>query len=278
MLAWAPGAKPPGHSGGPDQIDDTQQISTDTAAHTQTDVVTTAAGTPQAASTTTVTDLVTGQVLSQTSPGNLTTSYTYDALGRQLTDDRARRADHQDRLQLPDADHGDRAQRAGHPDHHRRDRPHRQGHRQRVRREAGRRPGGPDGADRQYSTDGTQLTTTTPAGTATTTFDPLGRPVQIVQPGGITQADTYNDVANTQTVSLVPAGAPLTAPVSVTTDGFDDLNQPVSSATSYADGTPQAPAAETYDGLGRVTSYTAADVTATPALRRGRRPARPAPP
>ena len=38
----------------------------------------------------------------------------------------------------------------------------------------------------------------------------------------------------------------------------------MSSATSYADGTPQAPAAETYDGLSRVTSYTADDVTATP--------------
>ncbi len=85
LLAWAPGAKPPGNSGGPDQTDETQQISTDTAAHTQTDVVTTAAGTPQAASTTTVTDLVTGEALSQTSPGNLTTSYTYDALGRQRT-------------------------------------------------------------------------------------------------------------------------------------------------------------------------------------------------
>ena len=69
-------------------MDTTQQISADMAAHTQTDVVTTAAWMPQAASTTTVTDLVTGQVLAQTSPGkkkNLTTSYTYDALGRQLT-------------------------------------------------------------------------------------------------------------------------------------------------------------------------------------------------
>ena len=35
-----------------------------------------------------MTDLVTGKVLSRTTPGNppdLTTSYTYDALGRQLT-------------------------------------------------------------------------------------------------------------------------------------------------------------------------------------------------
>jgi len=71
-------------------VDTSQQISFDTAAHTQTDVLTTAAGTPDAAATKTVTDLVTGNVLSRTTPGNatgtdLTTSYTYDALGRQLT-------------------------------------------------------------------------------------------------------------------------------------------------------------------------------------------------
>jgi YD repeat-containing protein len=89
-LAWAPGAKPKGDSDGPDQVDTSQQISFDTAAHTQTDVLTTAAGTPDAAATKTVTDLVTGNVLSRTTPGNaigtdLTTSYTYDALGRQLT-------------------------------------------------------------------------------------------------------------------------------------------------------------------------------------------------
>ena len=91
-LAWAQGAKPRGDSSGPDQVDTSQQISFDTAAHTQTDVFTTAAGTPDAASTKTVPspDLVTGNVLSRTTPGNatgtdLTTSYTYDALGRQLT-------------------------------------------------------------------------------------------------------------------------------------------------------------------------------------------------
>ena len=82
----------------------------------------------------------------------------------------------------------------------------------------------------------------------------------MVHPGGITQTDTYNDVTNTQTVSLLSAGA---QPTSVTTDDYNSLNQPVSSSTTYPDGTPQAPAAETYDGLGRVTSYTADNVTAT---------------
>jgi RHS repeat-associated protein len=263
-VAWAPGAKPPGDSGGPDQVDSTQQISTDTAADTQTDVVTTAAGTPQAASTTTVTDLVTGQVLSQTSPGNLTTSYTYDALGRQLT------------MTAP----GGQTTTSSYPTPRVTDTTAPSGlETQTTTDVTGRTVKVTDNVSGEelvkdptartvqtdkYASDGTQLTTTTPAGTETTTFDPLGRPVQVVQPGGITEADAYNDVANTQKVSLVPAGAKLTSPVSVTKDGFDDLNQPTSSSTSYTDATPQAPTAETYDGLGRVTSYSASGLTATP--------------
>ena len=264
LLAWAPGAKPPGDSGGPDQIDQTQQISTDAAAHTQTEVATTAAGTPQAASTTTVTDLVTGQVLSSISPGTLTTSYTYDALGRQLTmtvpgGQTTKTVYNSPTQTTVTAPSGLITQTTTDVT----------GRTVKVTDNVSGQKLVTDPAARtvqtdQYATDGTQLTTTTPAGTATTTFDPLGRPVQIVQPDGITQADTYNDVANTQKVSVVPAGAQPTAPVSVTTDGFNNVNQPVSSAASYADGTPQAPAAEAYDGLGRVTSYTAADVTATP--------------
>jgi RHS repeat-associated protein len=263
LLAWAPGAKPPGDSGGPDQIDETQQISTDLAAHTQTDVVTTAAGTPQAAATTTVTDLVTGQVLSSTSPDDLTTSYTYDALGRQLTmttpggqtTKTVYDSPTQTTVAAPSGlitqtttDVTGRTVKV-------------------TDNVSGEKlvtnPAARTVQTDQYSTDGTQLTTATPAGTATMTFDPLGRPVQIVQPDGITRTDSYNDVANTQKVSVVPAGAPPTAPVSVTTDGFNNVNRPTSSATSYADGTPQAPTAEAYDGLGRVTSYTADDVTAT---------------
>ncbi len=264
LLAWAPGAKPPGGSGGPDQIDETQQISTDMAAHTQTDVVTTAAGTPQAASTSTVTDLVTGEVLSNTSPGNLTTSYTYDALGRQLTmtvpgGQTTKTVYNSPTQTTVTAPSGLITQTTTDVT----------GRTVKVTDNVSGEKLVADPAARtvqtdQYSTDGTQVTTTTPAGTATVTFDPLGRPVQTVEPGGITQADTYNDVANTQKVSVVPAGAQLTASVSVTTNGYNNVNRPTSSATTYADGTPQAPAAETYDGLGRVTSYTADNVTATP--------------
>jgi RHS repeat-associated protein len=264
LLAWAPGAKPPGGGGGPDQIDQTQQISTDAAAHTQTEVVTTAAGTPQAAATSTVTDLVTGEVLSTTSPGDLTTSYTYDALGRQLTmtvpgGQTTKTVYNSPTQTTVTAPSGLVTQTTTDVT----------GRTVKVTDNVSGEKLVADPAARtvqtdQYSTDGTQVTTTTPSGTATITFDPLGRQVQMVQPDGITQADTYNDVANTQEVSVVPAGGQLTAPVSVTTDGFNNVSQPVSSATSYADGTKTAPSAETYDGLGRATSYTADNLIATP--------------
>jgi RHS repeat-associated protein len=264
LLEWAKGAKPAGNSGGPDEIDDTEQISTDTAAHTQTDVVTTAAGTPGAQSTTTVTDLVTGEVLSQTTPGDLTTSYTYDALGRQLTmtapGGQITRTDYDSPTQTTVTEPSGLKSRT-------------------TTDVTGRTVEVTDNVSGEhlvanpaartvevdhYSPDGTELTTTTQDGTTETTFDPLGRPVQIVQPGGITETDSYNDVANTQTLSLVPAGAKLTDPASVTEDSFDNLDQPTSSSTSYPGGTAQAPTAESYDGLGRVASYSADDVTATP--------------
>lgn len=260
-VAWAPGAKPPGPSGGPDQVDDTEQISVDTAAHTQTDVVTAAAGTPQAAATTTVTDLVTGNVLSQTSPDHLTTSYTYDALGRELTQVAP------GNLTTTTAYNSPTETTVTAPS----------GLQTRTTTDVlGRTLKVTDNVSGQklvanpaartlqtdsYSTDGTTLTTTTPGGTTTTNLDPLGRPLSIVHPGGITQTDTYNDAANTQTVKLLPAGSG--SPVSVTTDSFGHLNQPTGSVTSYPDGTPAAPAAETYDGLGRVASYTANNLTAT---------------
>ena len=259
--AWAPGAKPPGNSGGPDHIDDTQQISVDTAAHTQTDAGTSAAGTPQAATTSTVTDLVTGEVLAQTNPDNLTTSYTYDALGRQLTRTApgglvTRTVYNSPTVTTVTAPSGletqtttdvlDRTVKV-------------------TDNVSGEKlvadPAARTLETDSYAPDGTKLVTTTPAGTTATTFDPLGRPTQIVEPGGITQADSYNEAKNTQTISLLPAHT--TGPTSVTTDTFSDLNAPTGSSTSYPDGTQQAPTAETYDGLGRVASFTANNVNAT---------------
>jgi len=268
-LAWAPGAKPKGDSDGPDQVDTSQQISFDTAAHTQTDVLTTAAGTPDAAATKTVTDLVTGNVLSRTTPGNaigtdLTTSYTYDALGRQLT---ATAPGGQVTTTFYDSPTVTTVTAPS-------------GLKTQTTTDAlGRTVKVTDNVSGQklvasptartvqtdhYASDGSEKSTTTPAGTATTTFDPLGRPAQVVQPSGITETESYNDVANTTQVSVVPSGAALTAPVSVTTSGFNDLDQPLTSSVSYTDHTPAAPAGETYDQLGRVSSYSGDDVTATP--------------
>ena len=263
-LAWAPGAKPPGPSGGPDQIDTSQQISTDPAAHTQTSVVTTAAGTPDATSTTTVSDLVTGQVLRQTDPSGLTTSYTYDALGRQLTmtapgGQTTKTVYNSPTQTTVTAPSGLVTQTTTDVT----------GRTVKVTDNVAGEKLVADPAARtvqtdSYSADGTQQTTTTPAGTATTTLDPLGRPVKVVNPDGITQDTSYDAAANTQTTSLVPAGASPSSPVSTTVQGFDNLNQPVSSATTYADSTPKVTAAQSYDGLGQVTSSSAAGVTVTP--------------
>ena len=264
-LAWAPGAKPPGPSGGPDQIDATGQISTDPAAHTQTSVVTTAAGTPDATSTTTVSDLVTGQVLRRTDPAGLTTSYTYDALGRQLTmtapgGQTTKTVYNSPTQTTVTAPSGLVTQT--------------------TTDVTGRTVKVTDNVSGQklvanpaartvqtdiYTPDGTTVTTTGLNGRpTTTTLDPLGRPVKVVNPGGITQVTSYDAAANAQTTSLVPAGGAPADAVSATVQGFDSLNRPVSSVTSYADGTPKAAAAQSYDGLGRIASAAAAGVSITP--------------
>ena len=269
-LAWAQGAKPMGDSSGPDQVDTSQQISFDTAAHTQTDVLTTAAGTPEAASTKTVTDLVTGNVLSRTTPGNatgtdLTTSYTYDALGRQLT--AIAPSGQVTTTSYPSPVATDTTAPSGLETETTVDA---LGRTIKVTDNvSGQKlvPNKPNMRTLQtdhYASDGSDKTTTTPAGTATTTFDPLGRPAKVTQPNGVTETESYNDVANTSQVSVVPSGPATTAPISVTTSGFNDLNQPLTSSVSYTDHTPAAPAGETYDKLGRVSSYSADDVTATP--------------
>ncbi len=259
--AWDPAAKPKGPSGGPDQIADTQTISVNKDAHTQTDVATTAAGTPQAASATTVTDLVTGQVLSNTNADGQVTSYTYDALGRQLTKTAPggllTKTDYTSptvttvtapsglitqtttdvlgrTLTVTDNVSGQKL---------------------------GSNPKARTVQTNQYSPDGSQLTTVTPDGTTATAFDALGRVVSIVHPGGITQTDKYNDVANTQTVSLLASGS--TTAISTSTDGFNDLNQATSSSTSYPDGTDPTMASQHYDGIGRATDYSTDGLTAT---------------
>lgn len=262
---WATGAAPPGPSGGPDAYDQTSTVTVNLKDHTSTDVVTTAAGTPQAASATTVSDLVTGETLSQTDPSGLTTSYRYDAAGRILTETAPGNQTTTTAYDSPTTT------TTTSPD----------GLITRTTTDVlGRtvkvtdnvtgeklvaNPGARTVYSASYSPDGMTVSTSgLSRAAATTTLDPLGRPIATVQPDGITQTTSYNDVANTQTTSVIPAGASPADPTSVTVEGFDNLNQPVSSSTTYADGTPAVPVSQSYDGLGRVTSVSSGNVIATP--------------
>ena len=113
----------------------------------------------------------------------------------------------------------------------------------------------------QYSPDGSQLTTVTPDGTTATAFDALGRVVSIVHPGGITQTDKYNDVANTQTVSLLASGS-----TTAHLDQHRRLQRPqpgdvLVHQLPRRDRSDQA--SQHYDGIGRATDYSTDGLTAT---------------
>jgi len=268
-LAWAPGAAPTPDSG-PDKIVDTTKTEDDPTAHTQTVVSTTAAGTPDAATTTTVSDLVTGEVLRQTDPDNLTTSYTYDVAGRVLnvtapggavtrttypnptttlvtspsglatetTTDVIGRT-----LTISDNVSGDKLVTD---------------------------PTAQTISSTHYAADGTTLTSTAQDGaTTTTTFDAIQRPIKVVQPTGLTQTTAYDDGAGTTTTGLVAAGAATSDPTSTTVQTFNAVNQLTRSQTSYPDHTPQTPTTQAYDGLGRVDSASADGLTATPSYGAG---------
>jgi RHS repeat-associated protein len=261
---WAPGAQPPGPSGGPDRLDETRTVSVDPDDHTRTEVVTTAAGTPAAASTKTVSDLVTGKVLSRTDPAGRTTTYQYDAAGRITA------------VTAP----GDRTTKTAYPTPLTTSTTTPDGHvRTTTTDVVGRTvkvtdnvadqklvadPAARTLATTDYSVDGKTIKSSGPTGApTTTTLDPFGRPEKSVKPNGITQTTRYDDVANTQTKTTIPAGSGEASAVTVA--GFDDLNRATSSATTYPDGSPQAPTSQAYDGLGRVARLTTADVRATPA-------------
>jgi RHS repeat-associated protein len=262
-LAWAAGAKPPGPSGGADAGDETRTVDVD--ASTRIDTVTTAAGTASAASTKTVSDLVTGKVVSQTDPAGRTTSYSYDAAGRVTSvaapGDLTTKTDYTSPLTTTTTS----------PDGH---------IRHTTTDVLGRTIKVTDNVSNQklvadptartlatsdYTVDGSKITSSGPTGAVTTTLlDPLGRQIKKVKPNGITEATAYDDVKNTKTRAVIPGGGQASDPSSVTVEALDDLNRPTSSNTSYLDGTEQAPSSQSYDGLGRVTGLSAADVKATP--------------
>ncbi|MFF0270002.1 RHS repeat-associated core domain-containing protein [Kribbella sp. NPDC004536] len=260
-VTWAPGAKPSGPSGGPDQVDTSRTIAVDVAAHTRTVVETTAAGTAAAAATTTVTDLITGNVLTTTDPDQLTTKYTHDALGR-VTSSTAP---------------GNRTTATSYPSPLITVVTDPAGHITRTTTDVlGRTVKVTDNVSGQklvadptartvtvntYSVDGATATSTPTTGaTTTTSYDQLQRPVKVVKPDGLTQVISYDDVAHTKTTSVLPIGAQSAS--SVTVERFDDLDRTVASGTTYTDNTPQTTIARSYDGLGRVVSTAGNDVAA----------------
>ena len=81
-MVWAPGAKPADYSSGPDTVTTTFSSAVDAAARTRRLTITTGVGTPAAASTTTVLDLVTGEQVRSIDGVGRVTSYAYDASGR----------------------------------------------------------------------------------------------------------------------------------------------------------------------------------------------------
>ncbi|MGW2207699.1 hypothetical protein, partial [Streptomyces sp. NPDC001774] len=123
----------------------------------------------------------------------------------------------------------------------------------------------------QYSEDGLTAKVTDGAGRTTVTVnDALGRPVKTVAPNGMTQLTAYRDAATTQTSArttvILPAGETDPAKAAaVSTETFDHAERPVAAARSYPDKTPTTPSSQSFDGLGRVSRSTAADVATTPA-------------
>ena len=94
--------------------------------------------------------------------------------------------------------------------------------------------------------------------------DPVGRVVSQTKPNGLTTTTSYDDVDNTTTDRTYGVGD--TAPSEITGKAYDAGNRVTSSRTTYPVSSRTYlvdPAQLTsYDGLGRVTSSTADDLTA----------------
>lgn len=274
-IAWAPGAAPPDNGGGPDSST-TKMVSTvDATAVTRTIAVTTAAGTPAAATTTTVFDLVSGQPVKVTDALGRVTTRGYDAAARLVkvtpptgmttatTYQSATRT--APATQLVTGPDGHQTQTTYDP----------LGRVVTVTDNVSKGVFVADPTTRivsseTYNPNGTTSTATDLAGRATTTtVDPLGRPVSEVSAIGVTHSTTYNDVSNTITRQTIPDGT--TMPAQIVGTSYDAKNRELASRTTYpvpGSGRPlflTDPADQrSYDGIGRTTSVTSADLTAKP--------------
>lgn len=265
IMTWAPGAKPPGDSGGPDTVTTTFESNLDTGARTRTITTTTAAGTAVAEATTTVLDLVTGRPMRHSDPLGRVTRYGYDAAGRRTSrtssDGLTTTSAYQPATATSPPTRSDTS-----PD----------GRVVLTTYDAlGRRVRITDNVHDQaftssptarqlstfeYSLDGTQVTATDQHGRSiVTTLDVLGRQVAQVGATGLTHSTIYDDAAHTITQSV--AGAGETTPQATRTTSYDDGNRTLAIDRVYSDGTADPPLRAAYDGLGRVTSHTSEDLT-----------------
>ncbi|GAA3633039.1 RHS repeat protein [Microlunatus ginsengisoli] len=277
-VGWAKGITPPaGNGGGPATSQTTYTTTVDPAARTKTIKATVGAGTPAAQTTTTVLDLVTELRVSVTDPAGRVTSRTYDAGGRILsvtpptglktsTAYTPATADDPATQTVTEAD-GHRTQTTFDP----------LGRVVLVTDNVHNSAFVTDVAARTvssttYSPDGSTVTSTDRLGrTSTVTSDALGRAIRRVGVTGVTQDATYDDGANTTTTSLTGDNA--TAPYQITQSRLDDLNREVSSRATYPQGSGPGgrplflvdPANQTtYDGIGRATAVSSANVTTVP--------------
>ena len=278
-VSWAPGAAPPDDGGGPDSATTKLVSSVDPAAVTRSIAVTTADGTPAAATTTTVFDLVTGQPVKVTDPEGRVTTRAYDAAGRivkvtpptGLSTTTSYQSARQTATGTSPA-----TQLVTGPD----------GHQTQTTFDVlGRAvtvtdnvkngafvadPTARTVSTHTFSADGATTTATDLAGrSTTTTVDALGRPVTEVSPTGVVKDTTYDDVANAITRQTIPDGT--TTPLQIVRTTYDAKNRELASRTTYpvpGNGRPlflADPADQrAYDGIGRATSVTSGDLTAKP--------------
>ena len=269
---WA-GAAPPGNGGGPASTTTHYDNTFDLNARTRTIAVTSGFGTNDATTTKTVVDLVSGQAVKSIDGAGLVTQRSYDEVNRILevtpptglaTTTSYTNADPDNNVAagktVTEAD--------GHVTVTAYDATNRvatvtDNVRNGVFVANANRPI----STMSYSADGTTVSSTDRAGrTSTTVVDPVGRVVSQTKPSGLTTTTSYDDVDNTTTDRTYGVGD--TAPSEITGKAYDAGNRVTSSRTTYPVSSRTYlvdPAQLTsYDGLGRVTSSTADDLTAVP--------------
>ena len=285
--AFADGAAPPGDGGGPASVTTSYASTEDPAAATRSIAVTVGAGTPDAQTTTTVTDLVSGSPVQTIDGLGRVTSRAYDAANRIIKSQLPTGQVASTSYSTPDEDTPPATTITSSDGHAQQTTYDGIGRAVSVTDNVTTGAGGvlaftTSPTTRSLSSlcygtldsDGCELqegvvTATDKAGrTTVTSHDALNRPVSKVGPTGISYATTYNDVANMITTSTTPDNA--STPSQSTATRYDSLNREISSRTSYPGPGPRPTAvldpvrATNYDGLGRPTSITDTDVTMVP--------------